>query len=101
MLVEEYDMKFSHMKDVENIVTNDRQSRLDLHYDSKVELPERTKDEQGMFLTHCIAKLEGLDNNKQYSFNNKPYVYDMAVAFIMDFKEQETYFPIHPPLIKK
>jgi hypothetical protein len=44
--------------------------------------------------------LEGLDD-EQYSFNNKPDVYDMAEASITESEEQETDFPLHPPLIKK
>jgi hypothetical protein len=78
----------------------DYPSCLDADYKSKVELLEMTQDEQGMFSTYCMASLEGLDN-KQYSFNNKADVYNMAEAFILEFEEQEMNFPLHPPLIKK
>jgi hypothetical protein len=47
-----------------------------------------------------MANLDGLDD-KEYSFNNKPDVYDMAEAFITESEEQETDFSIHLPLIKK
>jgi hypothetical protein len=53
-----------------------------------------------MFSAYCMANLDGLDD-EEYSFNNKPDVYDMAEAFITESEEQETDFPIHPPLIKK
>lgn len=43
--------------------------------------------------------MEGLDN-EQYSFNDKPNVYDMAQAFFHEFEEQEAYFPL-PLLVKK
>jgi hypothetical protein len=43
-----------------------------------------------------MANLDGLDD-EEYSFNNKPDVYDMAEAFITESEEQETDFPIHPP----
>ncbi len=44
-----------------------------------------------------MASLDRLDD-EQYSFNNKPDVYDMAEAFITESEEQETDFPIHSPL---
>jgi hypothetical protein len=47
-----------------------------------------------------MANLEGLDD-EEYSFNNKPDVYDMTEVFITESEEQETDFPIHPHLIKK
>ena len=99
MLVEEYDVEFVHIKGVENVVA-DGLSRLDADYESEVELTEITQNEQGMFSAYCMARLEGLEN-EQYSFNNEPDVYDMAEAFITESEEQETDFPIHPPLIKK
>jgi hypothetical protein len=47
-----------------------------------------------------MVNLVGLDD-EEYSFNNKPDVYDMAKAFITECEEEEMYFPIHPPLVKK
>jgi hypothetical protein len=99
MLFEEYDVEFVHIKGIDNVVT-DGLSHLDADYDSKIVHPEITQDQQGMFSAYCMANLEGLDE-EQHSFNNKPDVYDMAEAFITESEEQETDFPIHPPLIKK
>ncbi len=99
MLVEEYDVEFVHIKGVDNVVA-DGLSRLDADYDTEVDTTEITQDEQGLFSAYCMARLEGLDD-EQYSFNNKPDVYDMAEAFILESEETETDFPIHPPLIKK
>jgi hypothetical protein len=99
MLVEEYDVKFVHIKGIDNVVA-DGLSHLDADYDSEFVPPEITQDEQGMFSAYCMANLDGLDD-EEYSFNNKPDVYDMAEAFITESEEQETDFPIHPPLIKK
>jgi hypothetical protein len=87
------------MKGINNVVA-DGLSGLDANYDSEIVHPETTQDEQGMFSGHCMASLDGLDV-EQYSFNNKPNVYDMAEAFITESEEQETDFPIHPPLIKE
>jgi hypothetical protein len=99
MLVEEHDVELVHVKGIDNVVA-DGLSCLDADYDSEFLPPEITQDELGMFSAYCIANLEGLDD-EEYSFNNKPDVYDMAEAFITESEEQETDFPIHPPLIKK
>jgi hypothetical protein len=99
MLVEHYNVEFVHIKGIDNVIA-DGLSRLDADYHSDFVLPEITQDEQGMFSAYCLANLEGLDD-EEYSFNNKPDVYDMAEAFITKSEEQETDFPIHPPLIKK
>jgi hypothetical protein len=99
MLVEEYDVEFIHIKGIDNVVA-DGLSRLDADYNSEFVPPPITQDKQGLFSAYCMANLEGLDD-EEYSFNNKPDVYDMAEAFITESEEQETDFPIHPPLIKK
>ena len=72
MLVEEYDVEFVHIKGIDNVVA-DGLSPLDADCDSEIVQPEITQDEQGMFSAHCMASLDGLDN-EQYSFNNKPDV---------------------------
>jgi hypothetical protein len=99
MLVEEYDVEFVHIKGVDNVVA-DGLSRFDADYNTKVDTTEITQDEQGMFSAYYMANLDGLDD-EQYSFNNKPDVYDMAAAFILESEETETDFPMHSPLIKK
>jgi hypothetical protein len=93
MIREEYDVEFVHIKGIDNVVA-DGLSRLDADYDSESVPPEITQDEQGMFSVYCMANLDGLDD-EEYSFNNKPDVYDMAEAFITESEEQETDFPIH------
>jgi hypothetical protein len=86
------------VKSVENVVTGGL-SHLDADYDPEVDLPEMTPKKKECSQP-IMANLDGLDNN-EYSFNNQPDVYDMAEIFINKFEEQETYFPVHPPLIKK
>ena len=80
MLVEEHDVELVHVKGIDNVVA-DGLSCLDADYDSEFLPPEITQDELGMFSAYCIANLEGLDD-EEYSFNNKPDVYDIAEAFI-------------------
>jgi hypothetical protein len=85
MLVEEYHVEFVLIKGIDNVVA-DGVSRLDADYDSEFVPPEITQDEQGMFSAYCMANLDGLED-EEYSFNNKPDVYDMAEAFITESEE--------------
>jgi hypothetical protein len=73
------DVEFVHIKGIDNVVA-DGLSHLDADYDSEIVHPEITQDKQGMFSAYCMANFEGLDD-EQYSFNNKPDVYDMAEAY--------------------
>ena len=99
MLIEEYDCTIHHIPGKDNIVA-DGLSPLDADFDSEIEYPNISEDEQGVFSAYCIANMEALDDEK-YSFSNRLSASELADCFVYENEIMETDFPIYPPLKKK